>query len=463
MPLPLAEVLADHWPDYARRHRSRLVTAHYRAVRAVCQCRTPALGGHRYRCNPCNREHYAYHSCNHRSCPQCGGLDQQRWSARQEARLLPGIDYYLITFTVPKELRRFCKRHPKEAYDLLLRESAAALQEVAHTELGARLGFTSVFHSWGRQIQHHPHLHIIVPAAAFDDKSATLHFPDDPEYFLTENRLAARFRNRLEIALKDTERYPGLRTELQRDAPGVFSHRTKWVVDSRHVGRGKRALRYLARYVFKSAFHPNRLLGYEPDGRIKLSWQNSDTARWGVMRLTPDSFLDRFLTHVLPKGFVRVRHYGWLSGAAKRTRQIVRALLDLREELAPVLPPTPTVCCPVCHAPMIRVARLDTLGAIRGTTLTMLLQPQLQTHPGRWPNSARPAAALFLNYWICRSCASRLLPTVASPIFQHPIPPHSGSEPVGLETRRSAEHTPRQIARSLIPQLTGPQIKKQNA
>jgi hypothetical protein len=375
VPLALAEVLADHWPDYARRNRSRLVTAHYRAVRAVRQCRTRALGGHLYRCTPCKLDHFAYHSCNHRSCPQCGGLDQQRWSANQEARLLPGIDYWLITFTVPKELRPFCKRHPREAYDLLLRESAGALQDVATTSLGGgtlknpvklRLGFTNVLHTWGRQGQHHPHIHIVVPAVAYEPKSATLHFPKDPEFFLAQARLAARFRNRLDLALKDTDAYPGLRAELRKDAPRVFSHQTEWIVNCKAVGQGRPAFRYLARYLFKSAFHANRLRGYEPDGRIRLSWQDSGTGRWGLMRLKLDTFLDRFLTHVLPKGFVRVRHYGWLAGAAKRTRHIIRALLGLRKEAPPVLIVPPRLCCPKCQAPMIRIARLDPLGYNRG-------------------------------------------------------------------------------------------------
>ena len=150
MPLSMAEVLADHWPDFARRHSTKLVTAHYRAVRAVLNCRTSALGGRVFHCEHCQTRHFAYHSCNHRSCPQCGALDQRRWSARQEARLLPGLDYYMVTFTMPRELRPFCKRHPKEAYDLMLRESAAALQEAAKTKIGGRLGFTSILHTWGR-------------------------------------------------------------------------------------------------------------------------------------------------------------------------------------------------------------------------------------------------------------------------------------------------------------------------
>jgi hypothetical protein len=357
VPLPLAEVLADHWPGFARRHASRLVTAHYRAVRAVLQCRTSAMGGHVYRCTPCQKDHFAYHSCNHRSCPQCGALDQQKWSARQEARLLPGIDYFLITFTIPETLRPLCKQHPAELYDLLLRESAGALQDLAHTKLKGRLGFTGVLHTWGRQMQHHPHVHVIVPAVAFHPATRTVLFPKQEGFLIHEIPLAARFRNRLEIALK--ARHPEILARLCAEARAVFNHDCKWRLDCRHAGRGHAAIRYLARYVFKTALSANRLLGYEADGRIRLSYQDSTTKQWGVIRLSPDTFLKRFLTHVLPKGFVRVRHFGWLSGAARKTRLLIRALLcGQLDEPVPNFPENPKPCCPDCGAVMIRIADL---------------------------------------------------------------------------------------------------------
>lgn len=362
MPLRLAEVLADHWAEYARGHRKRLVTAHYRAVRAVLACRTRALGGHLYRCAHCKVDQYAYHSCNHRSCPECGGLDQQRWCATQEARLLPGVDYFMVTFTIPSELWPFCRRHPGEAYDLLLRECAAALQDLARSRLGGRLGFTAVLHTWGRQMQHHPHVHLIVPAVAFDEAKRELRFPKKTtrKFLLPKGPLAARLRNRFEMAVK--ARHPEFLAEL----PAVFSPRHKWVVDIRHVGHGKPALRYLARYVHKTALGKDRLAGYDADGKLLLRWQHSTTGKWDMARLIPEAFITRFLLHVLPKGFVRVRHFGWMSGAARRTRLLVRALLGEIGEPVPSLPESPPVCCPQCGLEMTRIARLDPLGHNRG-------------------------------------------------------------------------------------------------
>lgn len=163
MPLALDEVLRDHWPGFALRHQSRLAAAHHRAARAVMSCRTPVLGGHVWRCG-CHQHHthYSYHSCNHRSCPQCGSLDQQKWAAVQEARLLPGVSYFLVTLTVPDSLRGLCKLEPAILYDLLLREAAAALKDLCITKLRGIPGFTTVLHTWGRQMQHHPHVHIVI-------------------------------------------------------------------------------------------------------------------------------------------------------------------------------------------------------------------------------------------------------------------------------------------------------------
>ena len=365
MPLSMAEVLGDHWPDYARAHQDRLVTAHHRAVRAVLCCRTRAMGGRVFRCEPCQRHHFAYYSCNNRSCPQCGALDQKRWSIKQEARLLPGIDYYLVTFTVPEPFRAFCKAHPAEAYDLMLRESAGALQDAARTKIGGRLGFTSILHTWGRPGQHHPHVHIIVPAVAFHDKTRTLRFPRNPKYLLSSKLLAERFRNRLHLALQNDELYPGLLNTILD--PSIFRHSSKWRVHLQHAGRGHAAVRYLARYVQRSAFGQGRILGYDAQGRIRLSYQNSKTKQWGVVPLTSDVFLNRFLTHVLPKGFTRIRHYGWLAGAARKTRLLVRALVCGQiGEHVPDLPEVPPVCCPHCGTIMKQVGTLGPIYPNRG-------------------------------------------------------------------------------------------------
>lgn len=360
MPLSLAEVLRDHWAGFARRHRERLAAAHYRAARAVLSCRTPALGGHLWRCS-CRRGHarFAYHSCNHRSCPQCGSLDQRKWSATQEARLLPGVPYFLLTLTVPDALRGVCKLKPAILYDLMLREAAGAVKDICRTKLGGNPGFTTVLHTWGRRMQHHPHVHVIVPGAVLASDGRGLRFPKRDGFLFHGAPLAMRFRNRLEIALKDGQ--PELHALLLKQHPQAF--RCKWVADVAHVGGGRPAVRYLARYVFRTALGPKRILGYDRDGRIRLQCYESGTNRPHVVALPVDTFLSRWLTHALPKGFVRVRHHGWMAGAARKTRLLVRALAcGELDEPAPEMPEPPVPRCPHCGMEMRLVKTIQPRG-----------------------------------------------------------------------------------------------------
>ena len=351
MSLSLVDVLSEHWASYARAHSSHLSAAHYRAVRCALSCRTPDMGGRVYRCKGCSKPHYAYHSCNHRNCPQCGALDQQIWSAKQEAKLLP-TPYFMVTFTLPSELRALCLAHPKILYDLLLRLSAAALRDVIATKTkGARIGFTSVLHTWGRQMQHHPHLHIIIPALAWHPEHDGLLHPRKDDFLVHYNPLASRFRSLLKTALQTD--HPDLFLSLSAKERAVFAPTKQWNVNLRHVGQGHTALRYLARYVQRSAFSPKRLLGYDPQGRIRLRWTSSSTGKTGILLLTPHEFIRRWLLHALPKGFTRIRHYGFLSPAAKKTRLRIRLLLGASLEALPKLPETEPFTCEHCGGALV--------------------------------------------------------------------------------------------------------------
>ncbi len=356
MSLTLAQILGDHWQAYAAENHAHLCTAHYRAVRGALACRTPALGGQAYRCRDCGRDHSAYHSCNHRNCTQCGARDQQEWSARQEARLLP-VPYFMVTFTVPEALRATCRRHPAELYDLLLKESAAALQDVLRTKLGGTGGFTSILHTWTRQLQHHPHIHIIIPGTAYDKKTRTLKPTAKPDFLVHGAALAARFRNRLEIALR--EGHPEIHAALTPAQKTAFTHDSKWVSDVLHVGTGKSALRYLARYVRRSALTDRRILGYDKDGKVRVSWTCSDTGKRGILTLHPHELIRRWLLHVLPRGFTRLRHYGFMAGAARETRLRVRALLGQIGEPAPDIPEREPFRCEHCQGELAPAGKIE--------------------------------------------------------------------------------------------------------
>jgi hypothetical protein len=347
--IPLAEVLRRHWPAYERAFGLRLLPSHRRAVRAILSCRTPALGGHLYGCD-CGRREYAYHSCNHRACPRCGHADATQWLNRQRRRLLP-LPYWLVTFTLPKQLRSFCRSHQKLFYSLFLRESAGALLDLGrdHKNLGAQLGLLAVLQTWKRDLGYHPHVHCVVPGGGLSADGLRWIRPKDPDYFLPQAALAMRLRSRLKAA-------------LQQDHPHLFAlipakvWAIKWIADAQHVGSGEPALKYLAAYVYRTAFSSEKILN--DDGHNITFIYRDNTGRPQTMTLPAEKFLHRFLQHVLPRGFQRVRYFGWLSPAAKTRFQRIAALLNWHPPATQPHTPTPLPQCPCCHKPMFLIGRL---------------------------------------------------------------------------------------------------------
>ena len=340
-----------HWPEYERQFGAELLPSHRRAVECILSCRTRALGGQLFRCSPCALDHYVYHSCNHRACPQCGAADATDWIEQRKLKLLP-VPYYLITFTVPAGLRAWLRSHQKLGYARLLRESAGALQDVARHEkyLGGELGFLSVLHTWGRQLQFHPHVHVVVPAGGLRADGLRWVRPKSPDFFLPYRVLAARFRNRLRDGLR--AEHP----EEFRPIPAAV-WRQAWVVHVQPAGGGEGALKYLSAYVYRTALGNHRIVADE-NGQVTFRYQDSENNQWHKLTLPALEFLRRFLQHILPPGFQRVRYYGWLSAAATAKWERIVALLDWAEP-APTPPASkaPPVC-PHCGGPLYLVGRL---------------------------------------------------------------------------------------------------------
>ena len=345
----LAEILAAHWPAYAAQF-GRLIPPEQRAaVRAIRRCRTPALGGQRYRC-ACGREHDAYHSCNHRACPRCGQDDAGAWLAQQRTRLLP-VPYFLVTFTVPEELREPIRAAMKLWYGALLKESAGALQDLAADpkHLGAELGITAMLQTWTRDLRYHPHVHVLVPGGGLTPNRLRWVRVQNPEFFLPQVKLAARFKGRLQAWLK-------------QHAPGLF-HQVpaqvwwrQWVVDVQAVGGGEAALKYLANYLCQPPLREPQLERDDAQGVTFRYRANDGTVQRATV--SGEEFVRRVLQHVLPKGFQRVRHYGWRGTAAKTKWERLLALLDwqapARVQPAPALPPK----CPGCGKTMFCLGTL---------------------------------------------------------------------------------------------------------
>jgi hypothetical protein len=340
----LAEVLRRHWPVYEAAHGERILPSHRAAVRAVLSCRTPERGGQLYGCGPCGEQRRVYHSCHHRACPRCGEPETVQWREAQRTRLLP-VTYYLVTFTIPEELRLLFRSDQKRAYTLLFREAAATLMDLGANPkwLGAELGFLGVLHTWTRQLVYHPHVHFLVPGGGLSADHRRWVEPPEPGFFLPGYALAARFRTRLVKALSAEE-------ELKDPVPAGLKKK-RWVVNVQPAGKGETALGYLAAYVHRTALGSQRILADDERG-ILFKYQDAESRQWQTLRLAPEEFLRRWLQQVLPRGFVRVRHYGWLSPAAKgRWQQVLRLLLWEPPAPKPALPvPAPT--CPKCGKPM---------------------------------------------------------------------------------------------------------------
>ena len=345
----LADILAAHWPAYVTKFGRWIPPEQHAAVRAIRRCRTAALGGQLYRCG-CGREHYAYHSCNHRACPRCGRDDAATWLAAQRTRLLP-VPYFLVTLTVPEQLRKPIRAARKLWYGALLKEGAGALQDLAAQpkHLGAELGVTALLQTWTRDLRYHPHVHLLVPGGGLTaDGLRWLRVPD-PQFFLPQGKLAARFKGRL-------------KAWLQAEQPDRFAQVPakvwwmKWVADIQPVGSGEAALKYLAAYLCRPPLHESQLETWDAQTVSFRYRESSGTQK--RCTVSGEEFVRRVLQHVLPKSFQRVRHSGWLGGAARAKRERIAALLDWRAPALVPPAPVPPPGCPACGKTMVLIGQL---------------------------------------------------------------------------------------------------------
>ncbi|HLP01201.1 MAG TPA: IS91 family transposase [Opitutaceae bacterium] len=332
--------------DWLARARvpERCSLAARRALAAIARCRTPALGGHVYRCTDCAGSDFAYHSCHHRACPRCGGNRTAAWTAQQEARLLP-VEYFLVTFTVPEELRPLFAARAEAMHAALFRESAATLQAVAAEKrlLGGELGFVGVLHTWGRQLQLHPHVHYIVPGGGLSADGTKWIAARQRDWLLPVAKLAAVFARRMEEAVR--AHAPAAHAALP-----AGTWRRRWSVHSQPAGSGESVVRYLARYVSRTAISDERIVAAD-DERVTFRYTDSATQQRRLCTLEAAEFLRRYLQHVPPAGQHRVRYFGWMHPSAKRRRMQVETLLQKPIVLAPSPPERSQwhLRCPHCE------------------------------------------------------------------------------------------------------------------
>jgi len=316
----IADIFRRYGPQYRAKYGERMLPSHRQAMRAIERCRTSALGGHIYYCEGCEETEYHYHSCRNRHCPKCQNGKAQEWLEKQQDMLLP-IRYFLVTFTLPSEFREVARSHQRLVYDLLFRTSAAAMQHLARDSrfVGGQLGMVGLLHSWGRNLSYHPHVHYLVPAGGVAPDGQTW-LPSKKNFLLPVKALSRVFRAKFRDALRQTDCFA--------DVPATVWQQ-EWVVHCQPVGDGQSSLKYLAPYIFRVAISNKRILKLE-DGKVTFRYRASDTGRLRTCTLPAKEFIRRFLQHVLPKGFVKVRYYGFLASGCRPR------LAALRQQLAPL-------------------------------------------------------------------------------------------------------------------------------
>ncbi len=327
----VADILRAQGQGFLDRYRASFDFQQRQAFRAIQNCRTAALGGHLDACPPCGFQAISYNSCRNRHCPKCQAQARQRWLAAREQELLP-TSYFHVVFTVPHELNLLALDNPRQFYDLLFTATAATLLEIAADpkHLGAEIGILSILHTWGQNLLAHPHIHCVIPAGGIShDHSRWVH-PRYPGFFLPVKVLSRVFRGKFIAGLKRLYRRKQLRcagpsaalaNEKQFRELLRRLHRHDWGVYAKPAFGGPRqVLRYRGRYTHRVAISNHRLLSFEGE-RVTFRWKDyAHASQTRPMTLTATEFLRRFFLHVLPKGFVRIRHFGFLGNRFRAAR-----------------------------------------------------------------------------------------------------------------------------------------------
>jgi hypothetical protein len=329
--IELADVLRSGFTDYISQCSS-LPLEHYKIANALMNCHTAALGGHVFKCNQCEHENIAYNSCRNRHCPSCQAAARAEWVDNRVKELLP-VPYFHVVFTVPSQLNPFTLRNKKVVYNILFKAASDTLHTLAERKkyLGAGIGFIAVLHTWGQNLLDHPHLHCVVPAGGLSCDHA--HWKTTPkETFLFPVRVVSRlFRGKFLAMFKEAMKngdikFHGTLQSFEKETSSFGKlldslYKTEWVVYSKPPFAGPKAvLKYLGRYTHRIAISNSRIEELDNE-TVSFKWKDyADDNRQKVMKLSHVEFIRRFLLHVLPTGFVRIRYFGFLGQAVKKEK-----------------------------------------------------------------------------------------------------------------------------------------------
>ena len=375
--LEVADIFRDHGPAWRLANAGHVSLDQLKVMSAIERCRTAALGGHVAQCenDECRHTVIGYNSCRNRHCPKCQGAAARKWLAAREAELLP-VGYFHVVYTLPAELRDVAYQNKRVIYDLLMKASAETTLAIADDpkRLGARIGITAVLHTWGSALTHHPHVHMIVPGGGLSDHGGRW-ISSRSNFLVHVNVLARLFRGKFlamltkaqaEGHLKFFNTHAGLADKRAFKRFLAPLRKVEWVVYCKDPFAGpEQVLRYLSRYTHRVAISNRRLVSADDNG-VAFRWKDyrvDGPNRWKTMTLTAHEFIRRFLMHVLPKGFHRIRHYGLFANGNRaaniaRARELLGAAPRVAEpeEEKPAAPDEPRLLpcpCPRCGGRMI--------------------------------------------------------------------------------------------------------------
>lgn len=360
----LAEIFSRYGPAYLEKYGPAILPSHRRAISDILRCRTPEMGGEVFCCQRCGRTHYVYHSCRNRSCPQCHGQQTQAWLDQRRQELL-AVPYFHVVFTVPDALYAAMRSHQTWFYGVLMQAAGQSLVELAADRhyVGGTVGLMAILHTWGRTLAYHPHVHCLVTGGGFDRQTEEWQL-GRPDYLVPVKALSMLFRRRFRELL-------GSALGTLNIPPSVWQ--VRWVVNCEPVTGGpERVLNYLAGYVYRIAISDHRILSIE-NGQVTFRYRDTRDGLSKTMTLSAEEFIRRFLQHVLPRGFHKVRYYGLWAPGNHSLRQRLQLLLGSvnptdaspAEEPETTLPaagadlPITGRICPHCQQPtLVWVGRL---------------------------------------------------------------------------------------------------------
>ncbi|MBF0453907.1 MAG: IS91 family transposase [Magnetococcales bacterium] len=318
--IELADVFRQFSTDYLDAHGASMLPSHKRVINDVIQCRTEALGGHLYGCDQCDARIYSYHSCKNRNCPKCHTGQTQRWLEKRQSEMLP-TPYFHLTVTVPESLRDIFRSNQSDCYNILMKAAGEATIELARNPkyVGGTVGILMVLHTWTQQLIFHPHVHCLVTGGGISDDGNSWH-PAKKEFLVPVKALSRLIRGKALMALKNSR-------------PDILwpqdAWKQEWVVHCVHWGEGEQAvLEYLARYTFRIAINNHRILAMD-EQTVTFRYKDRKKRRPRQCQLSGEEFMRRFLQHVLPKGFHKIRYFGLWHPAKRNLASKIKIHLNL--------------------------------------------------------------------------------------------------------------------------------------